>query len=101
MGGRSIRLFRSKGAARRQVGAAFRSHLAAAPYSTASQHRAQVSRPGCNLTGSKQRRHFRSLLWFLTKAKNPRFVRVGFEVGIAEIVLVDGGHGLKVPSVSC
>jgi hypothetical protein len=40
-----------------------------APYSIASQHRAQVSRPGCNLTGSEQRRHFRNLLWLL-KAKN-------------------------------
>src|ERR1700722_14292257 len=29
--------------------AAFRSHLVAAPYSIASQHRAQVSRPGLQL----------------------------------------------------
>ena len=57
--------------------------------------------PGCNLTGSKQRRHFRSWLWLLTKAKKPRFVRVGFEVVMAEIAFVDGGHGLKMPSVRC
>ena len=37
----------------------------------------------------------------LNEGEKPRCVRVGFGVVIAEIALVDGGRGLKVPSVSC
>ena len=35
----------------------------------------------------------------LDEGEKRRFVGVGFEVVIAEIVLVDGGHDLRVPSV--
>jgi hypothetical protein len=95
---RSFAPFRPAGADPHRSAAAFRSHSVAAPYSIASQHRAQIWRPGCNSTGSQQRKHCRGSLWLLTKAKNA--VSSGSASRSAEIVLV-GGHGSRVPSVSC
>jgi hypothetical protein len=86
MGERSIRLFRSVG-----VRAVF--------YRVAAS-RAGLA-PRLQLDRLKTAQAFPQLALALNEGEKRRFVRVGSEVVIAEIVLIDGGHGLRVPSVGC
>jgi hypothetical protein len=67
-------------------------------------HRIAASRadlaPGQRLDRLRAAQALPQLVRALNEGEKRRFVRIGIEVVIAEIVLVDGGRGLKVPSVS-
>jgi hypothetical protein len=100
MGGRSIRLFRSEGATPTGGG-----RVSVSLGGRAVFHRVAASctrlAPGLQFDRLKTAQALPQLALALNEGEKRRFVRVGFEVVVAEIVLVDGGHGLKVPSVRC
>ena len=68
-------------------------------------HRVGASRAGLaprlQLDRLKTAQALPQLALTLNEGEKRRFVRVGFEVVKAEIVLVDGGHGLKCFLPSC